>query len=197
MGTTAEKLTYLNETKQAIKDKIISYGVTVADDTPFREFAEKVEEAVSKKYAGQLDGATLFQLDERDFSQISPLSSGYYFIRRYAFYRCPNITRVVVPSYIQSIETYAFNNCTTLTEVVLKGASKIQAAAFASNAALQKFYLPDIATVEQIPQLININAFTSTPCNFIVPNEASKIIYTSDSNWNTYADRFVVEEATV
>lgn len=60
MGTTAEKLTYLNETKQAIKDKIISYGVTVADDTPFREFAEKVEEAVSKKYAGQLDGATLF-----------------------------------------------------------------------------------------------------------------------------------------
>lgn len=120
------------------------------------------------------------------------MSSGYYFIRRYAFYRCPNLTRVVIPSCIQSIETYAFNSCTALTEVVLKGESKIQAATFASNAALQNFYLPDVATIEQIPQLINVNAFTSTSCWFIVPNEASKIMYTTDSNWNTFANRFIV-----
>jgi hypothetical protein len=191
------KYNQLITSQNNIIDMIASYGVGIDKDTPFQQYHNKVQEAVSKKYAGQLDGATPFELDERDFSQISPLSSGYYFIRRYAFYRCPNITRVVVPSHIQSIETYAFNNCAALTEVVLKGDSKIQAAAFASNAALQKFYLPDVAAVEQIPQLININAFTSTPCNFIVPNEASKIIYTADSNWNTFADRFVVEEATV
>ena len=42
MGTTADKLTYLNDTKTAIKDAIIAKGVDVADDVPFRNYADKI-----------------------------------------------------------------------------------------------------------------------------------------------------------
>lgn len=42
MGTTADKLTYLNDTKTAIKNAIIAKGVAVADDVPFRNYADKI-----------------------------------------------------------------------------------------------------------------------------------------------------------
>ena len=43
MGTIAEKLTYLEGTKSAIKDAIIAKGVEVADTDTFRSYAEKIE----------------------------------------------------------------------------------------------------------------------------------------------------------
>ena len=42
MGTTAEKLTYLNETKTAIKNAIIAKGVSVTDNDSFRSYANKI-----------------------------------------------------------------------------------------------------------------------------------------------------------
>ena len=42
MGTTAEKLSYLNETKQAIKTAIQGKGVSVADSDTFRSYAQKI-----------------------------------------------------------------------------------------------------------------------------------------------------------
>ena len=44
MGTTAEKLTYLADTKTAIKDAIVSKGVEVSEGTTFRQYAEKIGE---------------------------------------------------------------------------------------------------------------------------------------------------------
>lgn len=43
MGTIAEKLTYLEGTKSAIKDAIIAKGVEVTDTDTFRSYAEKIE----------------------------------------------------------------------------------------------------------------------------------------------------------
>lgn len=43
MGTIAEKLTYLEGTKSAIKDAIIAKGVEVTDADTFRSYAEKIE----------------------------------------------------------------------------------------------------------------------------------------------------------
>lgn len=43
MGTTAEKLSYLRETKNAIREAIISAGGTVGDSDTFRSYAEKIE----------------------------------------------------------------------------------------------------------------------------------------------------------
>ena len=44
MATIAEQLTSLANTKTAIKDAIIAKGVQVADDTPFRNYADKIGE---------------------------------------------------------------------------------------------------------------------------------------------------------
>lgn len=42
MGTINEKIAYLSETKELIKDAIISKGVSVLDTDPFRNYAEKI-----------------------------------------------------------------------------------------------------------------------------------------------------------
>lgn len=42
MGTIANKLTYLNETKTAIKNAIITKGVSVTDEDTFRDYADKI-----------------------------------------------------------------------------------------------------------------------------------------------------------
>ena len=47
MGTIAEKLAYLNNTKTAIKNAIIDKGVTVEDTDTFREYADKIAEISS------------------------------------------------------------------------------------------------------------------------------------------------------
>jgi hypothetical protein len=44
MATIAEQLTSLANTKIAIKDAIVAKGVQVADDTPFRNYADKIGE---------------------------------------------------------------------------------------------------------------------------------------------------------
>lgn len=43
MGSIADKLNYLNETKQEIKQAIINKGVDVSDTDTFRSFADKIE----------------------------------------------------------------------------------------------------------------------------------------------------------
>ena len=47
MGTTAEKLNYLNETKKQIKQAIINKGVDVTNDDTFRSYATKIGEIKS------------------------------------------------------------------------------------------------------------------------------------------------------
>lgn len=42
MGTTANKLLYLQDTKSAIKDAIVAKGVTIPTGTTFREYATKI-----------------------------------------------------------------------------------------------------------------------------------------------------------
>lgn len=42
MGTIADKLTYLNATKTAIKSAIVNKGVSVADSDTFRSYADKI-----------------------------------------------------------------------------------------------------------------------------------------------------------
>ena len=44
MGKTSDKLNYLDETKQAIKQAIINKGVDVSDTDTFRSFANKIGE---------------------------------------------------------------------------------------------------------------------------------------------------------
>lgn len=47
MGTTAEKLNYLMDTKTAIKNALVAKGVSVADSDTFRSYADKIGEIQS------------------------------------------------------------------------------------------------------------------------------------------------------
>lgn len=46
MGTTADKLEYLDGTKSAIKQAIVNKGVAVPDGTTFRQYAEKIADII-------------------------------------------------------------------------------------------------------------------------------------------------------
>lgn len=43
MGTTADKLVYLEESKEQIRQAIEEMGVSVPSNTPFRQYGEKIE----------------------------------------------------------------------------------------------------------------------------------------------------------
>lgn len=49
-GTITDKFIYLNDTKELIRQAIISKGVDVSVDTPFREYADRIGEIVDTSY---------------------------------------------------------------------------------------------------------------------------------------------------
>lgn len=63
MGTIADKLSYLNDTKTAIKDAIVAKGVDVADTDTFRSYATKIGDI----QAGGGAPATKFGVSIDDF----------------------------------------------------------------------------------------------------------------------------------
>lgn len=73
MGTTADKLSYLIETKNAIRDAITSMGVTIDDNTPFRDYASKILEISSDATATAND----ILLDKTAYSQGEKLTGTY------------------------------------------------------------------------------------------------------------------------
>lgn len=166
------------DSQNNIVKKIASYGVGITNDTPFQQYDDMVEETVSTKLAGILDGTTEFTLDERDFKKIT-------YIRKYASYRSNSLKRVVIPNFVISIGDYAFGTCIALTEVILKGKIAIGTGAFNGCKALTKVYLPAATSLSEVSNLVNISAFTgiNEECVFYVPNEASLAIYEQATNW--------------
>lgn len=47
MGTISQKLSYLAETKRRIRNEIILKNVNVPENTPFREYAQKIHDISS------------------------------------------------------------------------------------------------------------------------------------------------------
>ena len=81
MGTTSEKLAYLQETKEAIKDAIVNKGVEVTEDTTFREYATKIGEIGGSVIIKELNcseeptkSSVIYEnfLDETDEANIIP-----------------------------------------------------------------------------------------------------------------------------
>lgn len=75
MGTTTEKLTYLQGTKDAIKNAIVAKGVEVPKGTTFRAYAEKVGEIQTGEYATiKLEGYN--QIGDRYDELLKELNTG-------------------------------------------------------------------------------------------------------------------------
>ena len=65
MGTIADKLAYLNETKANIKQALINKGVNVADTDTFRSYAEKI----ASIEGGNGDSYEINAIINKDYSQ--------------------------------------------------------------------------------------------------------------------------------
>lgn len=83
MGTTTEKLTYLQGTKDTIKNAIVAKGVEVPEGTTFRGYAEKVGEipAGAKTAKVTLEGYNgRGQRDDSFISSLNKMYDGIYLV---------------------------------------------------------------------------------------------------------------------
>ena len=140
MGTIAEKLTYLNGTKTAIKGALQNRGVTVSDTDTFRSYADKVGqigETVEKTKFGASIDTWIGNVDENEtlngiiwrgaLNFVGVKRIGYRALP-YTFYERTNITNVDLSS-VQSVGeygmTYAFGNCIGITNVDLSSLQSV------------------------------------------------------------------------
>jgi hypothetical protein len=147
---------------------------------------DNLVETVGQKFSGIIDGVTAFDLTEKDFANVTAT-------RRYAFYQNAALKNIIFPETLTGISVNSFYGCTGLLTVTMKGFTTIQAGAFNGCIAMTDFYLPDVTSVDEVPTLANVSAFTNTSCQFIVSSEEVKAFYVSANNWSTLADRFQVK----
>lgn len=147
MGTVAEKLTYLNETKTAIKDAIVAKGVPVSDTDTFRSYAAKVERIPSgpaTKYGVSIidilgnvekNGTYVFPTEPftPDLSSIKYLPAGGL---AYKFYESGASGDIVVglegDNVAPDIMRQCFTGCAGLTSVSFPGLTAIRIDALTS-----------------------------------------------------------------
>lgn len=118
----------------------------------------------------------------------------------YAFAKCSRLTNVSLPK-ATLLGSNAFRYCSNLTEISLPECETIRTNAFQNCGKLEKITLPK----ESVTQLLNANAFSSTPIeeskflgafgSIFVP--ASLVdAYKNATNWALYSDRIAaIEEA--
>ena len=76
MGTIAEKLSYLNDTKIAIKNAIVNKGVAVADTDTFRSYADKINSIPQGTSGGNFEKMYVTQTINGNTCTLSITSSG-------------------------------------------------------------------------------------------------------------------------
>lgn len=130
MGTIADKLNYLNETKEAIKTSIINKGVEVSDTDTFRSYAEKINSIEAgggedfdwsqiRKTSNMFNGnTTITEAPFFDTSTVTDMTA--------MFSGCTNLEKV--PEYDTSNVTSMgnmFKNCKKLTSVPVFDTQKV------------------------------------------------------------------------
>lgn len=153
------KLTYLNGTKDAIKQAIIGKGVSVTEADTFRSYATKIGEIQGGGSGGDCPKYTLDLSDgflvnffgwprvtysikdiilPEDFSNIRVMSS--------CFADLYNITRINLPSSLPNVTTmsYCFQQCNSLKTITLLDLPKLKDmySCFQSCSSLTSITLP-------------------------------------------------------
>lgn len=185
MGTIADKLLYLNETKTAIKDAIVARGVDVSDLTPFRQYADKIGAIKDTKYGvtidnlfGNIDEGGTYRQGTEPFVFSLP---GAKEIPSASFYGRFYYNKGLTAAYFPDLETisggsacyYMFLGCSNLTTVsvpklksVIGGAALLSAL---SNIAVTEIDLPELEEVNANSALQYMCAGNSKMTRFSVP----------------------------
>ena len=153
MGTIAQKLTYLEDTKTRIGNAITAKGGSVTGKT-FRQYATEISNLPSggggTPIAESVDvsdytGGTSFNL----LAQITDVNwpSGITSIGGSAFYHCTGLTSLTIPNSVTSIGISAFNDCTGLTSLTIgSGVASIGNQVFKGCTGLTSVTIPDSVT---------------------------------------------------
>ena len=163
MGTTADKLNKLLETKANIKQALIDKGVDIPDDTKFADYPSKIADIVSGD-----DPVGPF------YKQLTNNGTNYSYLFAYK--------TISDPSFIESLDTsnvtgmsYAFNNFSTSSSLDLSGwnVSKITS-------------MYNMFTYAKIPELNLTGWNTSNITNFQnLFSDANITTITGLDTWNT------------
>ena len=138
---TADKLSYLQGTKEAIKAAIINHGVSVADTDTFRSYADKIRAISSDSSSeGSLEDAILQdQLTDYTNDRITRL-------RDSALRATDNITSVNFANVLViGKESLAYNEA--LTSINLPACTDAGEAAFFENYELTEVNLPNLKNI--------------------------------------------------
>lgn len=102
MGTTADKLQAILDSKTAIKTAINNKGGSITDNTPLDEYATEIDNLPS--------------IDSLIDGTITTIDSNVTKIKAYAFYRCVSLTTANFPE-TTLIYGNAFDGCSGLTSI--------------------------------------------------------------------------------
>lgn len=101
-----------------------------------------------------------------------------------AFWNCPNLKNIEIPSGVTSIGINAFNNCSTFTSIEIpSGVNSIGNGAFTNCNRITSF-----TVYASTPPTLGTNVFLATNFEIYVP-DASVDAYKAATNWKNYATR--------
>lgn len=164
VGTIADKLTALNETKTAIKDAIVAKGVEVPDGTTFRDYADKISQiesgggglpfGIPADFFGALgaDGTL-----SRSFDEFTLDLTGVKVIGKSALqykYQSSYISNIIAPDLVRIEESGMFNGllsnnnirALTFPKLAFIGSNGCYYA-FNGNARLAKVAMPNLTEI--------------------------------------------------
>ena len=129
---------------------------------------------------------------------LTALPDGITSIGGYAFQNCTNLALTALPDGVTSIGGNAFYNCTNLALTALPdGITSIGNNAFQNCTNLYIIDLTAFTNPQSIPTLADTNAFQGIPAEaqFQVSSQEMYDVFTTATNWSTYASKFVIKGA--
>lgn len=140
MGTVADKLNYLQDTKEAIKSALIEKGVSVADSDTFRSYAGKIASIEGGGGNSDMEDAIITRTitaytNERVTS-----------IGNQALMQSASLESVSFPN-AKTAGLSAFNNCTSLVDVNLPSLQSMNIQTFYGCNSLEYLKLPSLKSV--------------------------------------------------
>ena len=163
MGTIAQKLTYLEDTKTAIGNAIAAKGGSVTGKT-FRQYATEISNLPSGG-----SNQDLIDLIECDITSLN-IPSGTTKIGKYAFYNYNTLTSITIPGSVTSIGDSAFYHCSGLTSVTIPNSvTNIDTNAFCDCTGLTSVTIPNSVTSIGSIAFANCSGLTSVTVNADTP----------------------------
>ena len=150
MGTTAEKLQAIINSKEAIRQAIVDKGISCDNTVPLDEYATKI---------GDISGGS-GDLDDFLSGALTSLTSNATSIRRDACRSYTNLISVSLPN-ITTILAYTFQGCNSLTSVNIPNVTSIGEYAFGNCFVLTSINLQNVTTFTGTNVFQNCKALTS------------------------------------